>query len=56
MICGYCNQENCTGEIQDHCTWCGGPYPPEEHLSIDDDRFCCDECFSEHGEFEKETS
>jgi hypothetical protein len=54
--CRFCEKNvpaNCTGEIQDHCTWCGGPVPASE-LAPGVDRFCSDECDAENTVWDKE--
>ena len=47
MICKCCEldvPERCTGRIEDHCTWCGGPYCIES-LRPDEERFCSRMCY-----------
>ena len=51
--CKYCEKTDCTGEIEDHCTWCGGPYPASS-LPPDADRFCCEECRKENNKWDEE--
>lgn len=52
--CRFCEKNvpaDCTGEIQDHCTWCGGPVAASDK-PLDADRFCNDKCLKENTEWD----
>ena len=50
--CRFCDEEPCSGKIEDHCSWCGTSMDPEDDLS-DGDRFCTLDCIAENDEWEK---
>lgn len=54
--CKFCKRyvpANCTGEIQDHCTWCGGPASTVD-IAPDGGRFCRDKCVEENAKCDRE--
>lgn len=51
MNCVFCDQPvpvQCTGQIQDHCNWCGEPIEPEKYLE-----WCSPRCQQENLQFEE---
>jgi len=60
--CRYCEKTNCTGEIEDHCTWCGQPCRVEDAIfslealeEADYPRFCASKCFDENKKWDDES-
>lgn len=53
--CRYCELKTpkyCSGQIEDHCTWCGLPCKVVG-LIPSEDRFCSSKCKSENNAFEE---
>jgi hypothetical protein len=46
FLCESSVPDACTGRIQDHCDWCGGPVP-EMDLPTSASRWCSEECHKE---------
>jgi len=63
--CPCCELEvpkECSGQIEDHCTWCGTPMDPDGDIRVflgessippDKDRFCTLDCLVENDEWDK---
>ena len=55
--CRFCEKEvpkSCTGEIEDHCTWCGGPVAAQPQFSLGVDRFCSETCEKENAKYDEQ--
>ena len=58
-VCRFCDKkvpDECNGQIEDHCTWCGMPMDSDSSLPPDKDRFCTLDCEAENSEWDKKIS
>jgi len=54
--CRCCELEvpkECSGQIENHCTWCGMPMDPDSSIPPDKERFCTLDCRVGNKEWEQ---